>query len=101
MSTSPRPLWAGRSLALIGIVLVAFNLRTAVASLSPILTILEHDVTLARGPVGFASPWLRHGAKYAHRFTAPGTYLLHCSLHSAYMSQVIKVTAKRAKVSKP
>src|SRR6185503_5602909 len=53
MSTSPRPLWAGRSLALIGIVLVAFNLRTAVASLSPILTILEHDVTLAPAVVGF------------------------------------------------
>ncbi|TYL52356.1 CynX/NimT family MFS transporter [Agromyces mariniharenae] len=50
--TAPRPLWAGRSLALIGIVLVAFNLRTAVASLSPILTILERDVTLAPAVVG-------------------------------------------------
>ena len=50
--TAPRPLWAGRSLALIGIVLVAFNLRTAVASLSPILTILEHEVTLAPAVVG-------------------------------------------------
>ena len=31
-----RPLWAGRTLALLGILLVALNLRTAVAALSPI-----------------------------------------------------------------
>ncbi|KRC58423.1 ABC transporter permease [Agromyces sp. Root81] len=49
----PRPLWAGRSLALIGIVLVAFNLRTAVASLSPILGQLEAEVPLAPAIVGF------------------------------------------------
>ncbi|GAA1775864.1 CynX/NimT family MFS transporter [Agromyces lapidis] len=45
----PRPLWAGRTLALVGIVLVAFNLRTAVASLSPILGLLQEEVAL--GPV--------------------------------------------------
>ena len=33
--------------------------------------------------------------RYAHRFTKPGTYLLHCSLHAAYMSQVVKVTRAR------
>ena len=26
----------------------------------------------------------------------PGTYLLQCSLHAAYMSQVIHVTTKKA-----
>lgn len=49
----PRPLWAGRTLALVGIVLVAFNLRTAVASLSPILVELEQEVALPAAVVGF------------------------------------------------
>ncbi|WP_022893556.1 CynX/NimT family MFS transporter [Agromyces subbeticus] len=48
-----RPLWAGRALALTGIVLVAFNLRTAVASVSPILEHLEAEVPLAPAVVGF------------------------------------------------
>lgn len=51
--TQPRALWAGRTLALVGIVLVAFNLRTAVASLSPILAELEREVTLSPAVVGF------------------------------------------------
>ena len=50
--TQPRSLWAGRTLALVGIVLVAFNLRTAVASLSPILAEVEHDIALAPVVVG-------------------------------------------------
>ncbi|QAY74405.1 MFS transporter [Agromyces protaetiae] len=49
----PAPLWAGRALALVGIVLVAFNLRTAVASLSPILAELERDIPLSPALVGF------------------------------------------------
>ena len=54
MSPDPhRPLWAGRALALTGIVLVAFNLRTAVASLSPILAQLEQDIPLSAVAVGF------------------------------------------------
>jgi len=48
----PAPLWAGRTLALIGIVLVAFNLRTAVASLSPIVSELESDIGLGSFVVG-------------------------------------------------
>jgi plastocyanin len=55
----------------------------------------RHDVTLAAGPVGFASPWLKAGDRYAHTFRQPGTYLLQCSLHAAYMSQVVKVTRAR------
>jgi len=47
-----RPLWAGRALALTGIVLVAFNLRTAVASLSPILGQLEAEIPLSAVEVG-------------------------------------------------
>ena len=35
--SSSRPLWSGRSLVLAGIVLSAFNLRTAVTSLTPLL----------------------------------------------------------------
>ncbi|WP_308799805.1 MFS transporter [Agromyces silvae] len=49
---NPAPLWAGRTLALIGIVLVAFNLRSAVASLSPILAELEADLELNSVVVG-------------------------------------------------
>ncbi|MGX5695168.1 MFS transporter [Agromyces soli] len=48
-----RPLWAGRALALIGIVLVAFNLRTAVASLSPVLARVEDEIALTPALVGF------------------------------------------------
>lgn len=51
--SQPRPLWAGRTLALLGIVLVAFNLRTAVASLSPILAELEQEVALPAAVIGF------------------------------------------------
>lgn len=52
-SAAPRPLWAGRSLALVGIVAVAFNLRSAVASLSPILVDLEREIPLTALAVGF------------------------------------------------
>ena len=53
MTTEPaRSLWAGRTLALLGIVLVAFNLRTAVASLSPILGQLEQEIPLPVALVG-------------------------------------------------
>lgn len=48
-----RPLWAGRTLALVGIVAVAFNLRSAVASLSPILVALERDIPLSALALGF------------------------------------------------
>ncbi len=51
----------------------------------------EHDVTLADGPEGFGSPWLNDGNRYGKRFTEPGRYLLMCSLHSAFMSQVVTV----------
>lgn len=48
MPSFPRPLpkWGGRTLALAGIVLVALNLRTAVAALSPIFDGISVDVPL-------------------------------------------------------
>jgi len=48
-----RPLWAGRTLALLGIVLLAFNLRTAVAALSPIFGAISQDVPLGSIGIGF------------------------------------------------
>ena len=56
---------------------------------------VKHDVTLADGPLGFGSPWLSDGGRYGRRFTDPGTYLLQCSLHPAFMSQVVKVTRRQ------
>jgi Stress up-regulated Nod 19 len=50
-----------------------------------------HDVTLASGPVGFASRWKRRGESYARRFNVPGTYRLFCSLHPVAMNQVVDV----------
>ena len=49
---SPRSLWAGRTLALLGIVLVAANLRTAVAALSPIVSQISTDVPLSATAIG-------------------------------------------------
>ncbi len=51
---------------------------------------VEHDVTLASGPVGFASPSMRKGS-FSFRFTRPGTYRLFCSLHPARMTQIVTV----------
>ena len=60
MTTSPaRSLWAGRTLALLGIILVAANLRTAVAGLSPIVTEISVDIpldTLVLGVLGMLPP---------------------------------------------
>ncbi|WP_127473712.1 CynX/NimT family MFS transporter [Microbacterium sulfonylureivorans] len=53
MSTPPsRPLWQGRTLAVIGIVLFAFSLRTAVASLSPVLGFIEAGFTVPSAVIG-------------------------------------------------
>lgn len=51
----------------------------------------EHDVTLVDGPVGFGGAWSRRGDTYARRFEVPGTYRLFCSLHPAFMPQVVTV----------
>ncbi len=51
---------------------------------------VAHDVTLATGPVGIASPSLRSGS-FSVRFTRAGTYNFYCSLHPARMTQTIVV----------
>lgn len=54
-----RPLWRGRALALLGIVLFAFSLRSAVASLSPLFDHIadEFDVpAVVIGLIGTAPP---------------------------------------------
>jgi CP family cyanate transporter-like MFS transporter len=59
--TSPasRPLWRGRALALVGIALFAFSLRSAVASLSPVLDHIRGDFDVPAwivGAIGTAPP---------------------------------------------
>ena len=60
MTAAPtRPLWRGRALAFVGIVLVAFSLRSAVAALSPILAEVNADLhvpTWVVGLIGAAPP---------------------------------------------
>jgi CP family cyanate transporter-like MFS transporter len=45
-------LWAGRTLALVGIILVAATLRTAVAALSPIVSEISTDIPLSATAIG-------------------------------------------------
>lgn len=52
-----------------------------------------HDVTLASGPVGFASRWSRRGQSYTRRFDLPGAYRIYCSLHPVDMTLAIDVSA--------
>lgn len=53
MSSAPaRPLWQGRALAVVGIVLFAFSLRSAVASLSPVLDHIQADFPVPPAIVG-------------------------------------------------
>jgi CP family cyanate transporter-like MFS transporter len=53
VSTPPAlPLWAGRTLALLGILLVAVNLRTAVAAISPVTEQISSDIPLSSVALG-------------------------------------------------
>ena len=64
------PLWAGRTAALLGIVLVAFTLRQAVAAISPILGDIRVDIPISNigfGLLGTLPPILFA----ASGFTAP------------------------------
>ncbi|MEO7349065.1 MAG: MFS transporter [Terrimesophilobacter sp.] len=52
-SATPRlPLWAGRMIVLLGIVLVSSNLRTAATSLSPIVGEVSRDIPLGAAGLG-------------------------------------------------
>ena len=50
--TRPLPLWAGRTAALLGILLVGLNLRTAVAVISPIVAEIDVDIHLDSAELG-------------------------------------------------
>lgn len=50
--TSPASLWHGRSLAVLGIVLFAFSLRSAVASLSPLIDHITADFAMPSAVIG-------------------------------------------------
>ena len=57
----PAPLWAGRTIALLGILLVALSLRQAVAAISPIFDLVRVDIPLssvAIGVIGMLPPIL-------------------------------------------
>lgn len=58
-SDAARPLWRGRVLALLGIALFAFSLRSAVGSLSPVLDHIRADFDVSGwvvGAIGTAPP---------------------------------------------
>ena len=55
----PLPLWAGRTTAVIGIILIALSLRSAVAAISPISVEIGKDVdlgTIGLGLIGMLAP---------------------------------------------
>lgn len=58
-SVTRRPLWTGRVTVLVGIILLAFNLRTAVSALSPIASRIRDDVPIdavGLGIIGTLAP---------------------------------------------
>ncbi len=78
------PLWAGRSVALIGIALAASNLRTAVTAVSPIAREISADIPLGNlqlsligmvPPIAFALAGI-FGAVLARRFGLEGFLVL-------------------------
>lgn len=50
--TPPLPLWAGRTVALLGIVLIALSIRSAVAAISPIVDEIGVDIELTSVGIG-------------------------------------------------
>jgi plastocyanin len=50
-----------------------------------------HNVTLADGPTGFASPNQSGGAKFRVRFRKAGTYRIFCALHPVLMTETVTV----------
>lgn len=50
-----------------------------------------HNVTLANGPRGFASPNQSTDAKFSYRFKARGKYQIFCALHPVAMTETVTV----------
>jgi plastocyanin len=50
-----------------------------------------HDVTLANGPRGFASPNYNSKAKFSYRFKVRGRYQIFCALHPVAMTETVTV----------
>jgi plastocyanin len=50
-----------------------------------------HNVTLANGPRGFASPNQSTKAKFAYRFKKRGKYEIFCALHPVAMTETVTV----------
>ena len=59
-------------------------------------SVLQHDVTVADGPRGFNSDWMKAGQSFTKRFNVAGKYKLFCSLHPVQMTQLVTVRPKRA-----
>jgi plastocyanin len=50
-----------------------------------------HNVTLANGPRGFASPNYGSNAKFTYRFKKSGRYQIFCALHPVLMTETVTV----------
>jgi plastocyanin len=50
-----------------------------------------HNVTLANGPRGFASPNQSNKAKFSYRFKQRGKYQIFCALHPVSMTETVTV----------
>jgi plastocyanin len=50
-----------------------------------------HDVTLANGPRGFASPNYSANARFTYRFAKRGRYQIFCALHPVLMTETVTV----------
>lgn len=81
-----RPLWASRGVAVLAIILIAVNLRTAVGVISPIVDVISDDIPLGSIAIGFLGmlPPLAFAASgiaaplIARRLGLEATLLLAC-----------------------
>jgi hypothetical protein len=54
-----------------------------------------HNVTLANGPRGFASPNLSGGRTFSKKLRIPGTYRLFCAIHPVDMTATVRVEPRK------
>jgi plastocyanin len=53
-----------------------------------------HNLTLANGPVGIATPNLDQGRVFSRTLNRPGTYRFFCALHPTQMQERVIVLPK-------